>query len=274
MKKRRIRQAVLIVVALLLAVVIAFPIYLLAISALKHKQDIFGMNIFPPLSSLTLENFKIVFAEESFGKYIWNSFFVATIITVVALIFHAMAGYAIARLQFRGKKLIFGWILSTMMVPFSVLMIPLFIMIKKMGLVNSLWGVIIPLIPHAYGIFLFHQFFLGIPRELEESGYIDGASYFGIFRRIVLPLAKPITVTLAVSFFLTNWNNYLWPLIVAQDKEKWLVQIAIANFKTGKSVEWNLVLAASCVSALPIIILFFVFQRYITDGIKTSGIKG
>lgn len=274
MKKRTIRQIVLIILALVIAVIIVFPIYLLIISALKEKQDVFNMDIFPAISSLTLENFKTVFKEENFGHYIWNSFFVASIITIVALVFHAMAGYAIARLHFYGKKLIFGWILSTMMVPFSVLMIPLFIMIKKMGLVNSLWGVIIPLIPHAYGIFLYHQFFLGIPKELEESGYIDGASYFGVFRHIVMPLAKPITVTLAVSFFLTNWNNYMWPLIVAQDKKIWLIQIAIANFKTGRSVEWNLVLAASCISALPIILLFFIFQRYITDGIKTSGIKG
>lgn len=274
MKKRKISQLFLILLALLLSIIIVFPIYLLIISALKQPEDIFSMNIFPALSSLTLDNFMTVFQEENFGFYIWNSFFVATIVTVVALFFHAMAGYALARLEFRGKKAIFTWILSTMMVPFSVLMIPLFIMIKNMGLVNNLWGVILPMIPHAYGIFLFHQFFLGIPRELEESGYIDGASYFGVFRRIVLPLAKPIAVTLAVSFFLTNWNNYLWPMIVAQDKKIWLVQIAIANFKTGRAVEWNLVLAASCVSALPIVILFFVFQRYITDGIKTSGIKG
>lgn len=272
--KKKIAQRFLILLALLLAIIIVFPIYLLVISALKQPEDIFGMNIFPSFKSLTLNNFITVFQEESFGLYIWNSFFVATIITIVALLFHAMAGYALARLEFRGKKILFTWILSTMMVPFSVLMIPLFIMIKKMGLVNNLWGVILPLIPHAYGIFLFHQFFLGIPKELEESAYIDGASYFGTFWRIVLPLAKPISVTLAVSFFLTNWNNYLWPMIVAQDKKIWLVQIAIANFKTGRAVEWNLVLAASCVSALPIVILFFIFHRYITDGIKTSGIKG
>lgn len=274
MKKKKIQQIILILVALVIAVIIVFPIYLLFISSLKNKQDIFSMDIFPALSSLTLENYRIVFEEAHLGRYIWNSFFVATIVTVVALVFHAMAGYAIARLNFRGKKMIFGWILSTMMVPFSVLMIPLFIMIKNMGLLNSRWGIILPMIPHAYGIFLYHQFFLGIPRELEESGYIDGASYFGVFRMLIMPLAKPITVTLAISFFLTNWNNYLWPLIVAQDKSIWLIQIAIANFKTGRSVDWNLVLAAACVSALPIIILFFVFQRYITDGIKTSGIKG
>lgn len=260
--------------ALLIAIIIVFPVYLLVISSFKENKDVFNMNLFPALSTLTLENYKTVFMEENFIKYIGNSFFVASIVTIVALFFHAMSGYALARLNFKGKKVIFTWVLSTLMVPFSVIMIPLFIIVKKMGLINNLWGIIIPMIPNAYGIFLFHQFFLGIPKELEESAKIDGASYFGVFMRIILPLSKPIAVTLAVAFFLANWNNYLWPLIVAQDRELWLVQIAIANFKSAQAVEWNLVLAAACISALPIIILFFVFQRHIADGVKMSGIKG
>lgn len=274
MKKKRLNQALLIVLATVIAIVIAFPVYLLVISSFKNVQDVFNMNLLPPLSSLTLDNYKTVFMEENFGGYIFNSFFVATVVTVVALFTHAMSGYALARLNFTGKKVIFTWIISTLMIPFSVTMIPLFIIVKKMGLINNLWGIIIPMIPNAYGIFLFHQFFLGIPKELEESAKIDGASYFAVFLKIVLPLAKPIAVTLAVAFFLANWNNYLWPLIVAQDRELWLVQIAIANFKTSQAVEWNLVLAASCVSALPIIILFFIFQKHIAEGVKTSGLKG
>lgn len=274
MKKKKIKQVILVTVALLIAIIIVFPVYLLVISSFKENKDVFNMNLFPALSTLTLENYKTVFMEENFIKYIGNSFFVASIVTIVALFFHAMSGYALARLNFKGKKVIFTWVLSTLMVPFSVIMIPLFIIVKKMGLINNLWGIIIPMIPNAYGIFLFHQFFLGIPKELEESAKIDGASYFGVFMRIILPLSKPIAVTLAVAFFLANWNNYLWPLIVAQDRELWLVQIAIANFKSAQAVEWNLVLAAACISALPIIILFFVFQRHIADGVKMSGIKG
>lgn len=274
MTKKKVCNTLLIFLASAIAIVIVFPVYLLIISSFKESQDVFNMNLFPSLSTLTLENYKTVFTEENFGGNIFNSFYVATIVTVVALLFHAMSGYALARLNFRGRKVIFTWIISTLMIPFSVIMIPLFIIIKNMGLINNLWGIIIPMIPNAYGIFLFHQFFLGIPKELEESAKIDGASYFGVFWRIVLPLSKPIAVTLAVAFFLANWNNYLWPLIVAQDRELWLVQIAIANFKSAQAVEWNLVLAASCVSALPIIILFFVFQKHITEGVKTSGIKG
>ncbi len=274
MTKKKVCNTLLIFLALAIAIVIIFPVYLLIISSFKESQDVFNMNLFPSLSTFTLENYKTVFTEENFGGNIFNSFYVATIVTVVALLFHAMSGYALARLNFRGRKVIFTWIISTLMIPFSVIMIPLFIIIKNMGLINNLWGIIIPMIPNAYGIFLFHQFFLGIPKELEESAKIDGASYFGVFWRIVLPLSKPIAVTLAVAFFLANWNNYLWPLIVAQDRELWLVQIAIANFKSAQAVEWNLVLAASCVSALPIIILFFVFQKHITEGVKTAGIKG
>ena len=274
MTKKKVCNTLLIFLASAIAIVIVFPVYLLIISSFKESQDVFNMNLFPSLSTLTLENYKTVFTEENFGGNIFNSFYVATIVTVVALLFHAMSGYALARLNFRGRKVIFTWIISTLMIPFSVIMIPLFIIIKNMGLINNLWGIIITMIPNAYGIFLFHQFFLGIPKELEESAKIDGASYFGVFWRIVLPLSKPIAVTLAVAFFLANWNNYLWPLIVAQDRELWLVQIAIANFKSAQAVEWNLVLAASCVSALPIIILFFVFQKHITEGVKTAGIKG
>lgn len=273
-KKKKIQQGLLIALMIIIALIIVFPVYVMVISSFKYNEDIFSMNLLPKLSSLTLDNYIMVFTEENLGLNIWNSFFVATIVTVVALIFHAMSGYALARLEFKGKKVIFTWIISTLMIPFSVIMIPLFIIVKQMGLINNLWGIIIPMIPNAYGIFLFRQFFLGIPKELEESAKIDGASYFGVFLKIVLPLAKPIAVTLAVAFFLANWNNYLWPLIVAQDRELWLVQIAIANFKSSQAVEWNLVLAASCVASLPIIILFFVFQRHITEGIKTSGIKG
>lgn len=273
-KKKKLQQGLLVALMIVIALIIVFPVYVMVISSFKQNEDIFSMELLPSLSSLTLNNYITVFTEENLGANIWNSFFVATIVTVVALIFHAMSGYALARLEFKGKKIIFTWIISTLMIPFSVIMIPLFIIVKQMGLINNLWGIIIPMIPNAYGIFLFRQFFLGIPRELEESAKIDGASYFGVFLKIVLPLAKPIAVTLAVSFFLANWNNYLWPLIVAQDRELWLVQIAIANFKSSQAVEWNLVLAASCVASLPIIILFFIFQRHITEGIKTSGIKG
>lgn len=271
--KSKPKDISLLVFAVILVIVVVFPIYVMVLGSFKPLTEIFSMELIPNPAILTLENYREVLEGERFGIYIGNTFFVAGIVTVVALIFHAMCAYSLARLNFPGKKICFSWIISTMMVPFSVIMVPLFIIVNKMGLINNLWGVIIPMIPNAYGIFLYRQFFLGIPRELEESARIDGASHFTTFLRIVLPLAKSITVTLAVAFFLANWNNYLWPMIVAQDREIWLLQVAIASFKSEKSVAWNLVLAASCIATVPTMLLFFVFQRYIADGIKTSGLK-
>ena len=199
--------------------------------------------------------------------------FVAVTVTLVALFFHSTAGYALARLRFPGRQVFFVWILSTLMVPFAVIMIPLFIIVRSLGLTNSLWGIILPAIPHAYGIFLFRQFYLGIPRELEESAMMDGLSHYGIFFRIIAPLSTAIAVTLAVAFFVANWNSYLWPLIVTQKRELWVIQIAIANFRGERTVAWNLVLAASCITIIPTVVIFLVFQRYLVEGIKMSGIK-
>ncbi|MGD0728123.1 MAG: carbohydrate ABC transporter permease [Spirochaetia bacterium] len=150
----------------------------MVLSSFKPLNRIFDLNLLPAPATLTLDNYRQVFVSENFLRYIGNSMFVAVTVTVVALFFHATAGYALARLRFPGRQLIFIWILSTLMVPFAVIMIPLFIIVRSLGLTNSLWGIILPMIPHAYGIFLFRQFYMGIPRELEESAMMDGLSHY------------------------------------------------------------------------------------------------
>lgn len=272
MKKNKTKNFVLNIIAILLIFVFVFPIIVLIVSSFKPKQEIFDLRLIP--KTFTLDNYITIFKEENLLLYIKNSFVVACTITVVALFLHAMAGYSFAKLKFKGKNFLFFWILSTYMIPFSVIMIPLFIIVQNLGLVNSLSGVIIPLIPNAYGIFLYRQYFLELPDDIIESAKIDGLSDFGIFFRIALPLAKSITFTLGVAFFVVSWNNYLWPLIVAQEKHLWLIQIAISNFKGERGTEWNLILASSCIAALPTIIIFFMFQRFIVEGIKMAGIKG
>lgn len=271
---KRLKKAMPMVIAIIMAVILVFPIYVMIISSIKPKTEIFNLKLLPDFSTATLQNFIDVFQSENFGLYIWNSFFVATVITAVALFFHSMSGYALARLRFRGKNIIFLIIMATMMIPFAVIMIPLFLIVRSMGLVNNVWGIILPMIPSAYGIFLFRQFYIGIPGELEEAARIDGCGYFGTYWRIARPLAKPIAVTMVVAFFIANWNNYLWPLIVAQKRDLWLIQIGISSFKSEQEVSWNLVMAASVISSIPTMLLFFIFQRQIADGIKTSGIKG
>lgn len=159
------------------------------------------------------------------------------------------------------------------MIPFSVIMIPLFVMMKQFGWLNTYAGIIIPAIPHAYGIFLFRQFFLTLPTELEEAAKMDGCSLFGIFVRIMLPLSKPICVTLAVAFFVANWNNYLWPLIVSQKQNMRVLQIALANFIGRSDTPWNAVMASGVLTVLPVIIIFFFLQNQLVEGIKMSGLK-
>ncbi|MGO9412773.1 MAG: carbohydrate ABC transporter permease [Spirochaetia bacterium] len=273
MKSGKGRQAILITAGVIAVVIMLLPIYIMVLSSFKPLSRIFDLVLLPSPASLTLDNYRQVLVSENFPHYIGNSLFVAVTVTVVALFFHSTAGYALARLRFPGRQLIFVWILSTLMVPFAVIMIPLFILVRNLGITNSLWGIILPAIPHAYGIFLFRQFYLGIPRELEESAMMDGLSHYGIFFRIVAPLSTAIAVTLAVAFFVANWNNYLWPLIVTQKQSLWVIQIAIANFRGERMIAWNLVLAASCITIIPTVVIFLVFQRYLVEGIKMSGIK-
>jgi multiple sugar transport system permease protein len=167
-------------------------------SSLKPKTEVFDMKLIP--DTFTTEGYALSI-EENFGHYFLNSLYVTLTVTVVALIFHAMSGYALARLNFAGKNGVFMWILSTLMIPFSVIIIPLFILVKDFGWLDSFKGIIIPAIPHAYGIFLYRQFFMTMPKELEDAATIDGCSHFGIFLRIFLPLSKPISITLAIAFY-------------------------------------------------------------------------
>lgn len=273
MRARGRSQVPLVVIAVVVTVILLLPIYIMVLSSFKPLSRVFDLVLLPAPSSLTLDNYREVLVSDNFLRYAGNSMFVAVTVTLVALFFHANAGYALARLRFPGRQVIFVWILSTLMVPFAVIMIPLFIIVRTLGITNSLWGIILPAIPHAYGIFLFRQFYLGIPRELEESAMMDGLSHYGVFLRIIAPLSTAIAVTLAVAFFVANWNSYLWPLIVTQKRDLWVIQIAIANFRGERTVAWNLVLAASCITVIPTVAIFLIFQRYLVEGIKMSGIK-
>ncbi len=259
-----------IVFALIFMVLLLIPIYMMIVSAIKPSTEVFDMRLIP--NTFTLEGFQLAF-EENFGRYFLNSLYISTTVTVVALIFHAMSGYALARLNFTGRNTIFLWILSTLMIPFSVIMIPLFILVKEFGWLDSFKGIIIPAIPHAYGIFLYRQFFMTIPKELEDAATIDGCSHFGTFVRIFLPLSKSISITLAIAFFVANWNNYLWPLIVTQKREMWVLQLALANFIGRNDTPWNAIMASGVMTVLPVMIIFFVLQKYLVEGIKMSGIK-
>ncbi|WP_261133464.1 carbohydrate ABC transporter permease [Bacillus sp. Marseille-Q3570] len=261
----------LVTIILVIGILMVAPIYFLVISSFKQPQDVFSTSL--NLSNLTLDNFKAVF-ETNILQAIWNSFIVSSVVTIVALLFHSMAGYALARLEFPFKKQIFAWIISTLMIPFTIIMIPLYMVTKSLGMGNSYAGLIIPMIFNAYGIFLFRQFYREFPKELEEAAYMEGLSIAGAFFRLVLPLSKSIIVPLTIGFFTFNWNNYLWPLIITQDEDLMVVQVALANIVGGGyETSWSIVLAAALLGAIPTFLLFFFMQKHLVEGIKMTGIK-
>ena len=255
----------------LLAVMTIAPLLWMVSTAFKNADEVFAGNLVP--QQPTLANFLYVFTQVDFFRYLLNTFFVSATVTIVALFFHSMAGYALARLRFPGRDLIFLAMFSTFLISLPVIIVPLFILVRGLGMLNSYAGLIIPAIFNAFGIFLLRQFYLSIPRELEEAAVIDGAGYWRIYWSIILPLSKPILSALAILFFLANWNAFLWPLTVTSDPDLRMVQVAVASFRAQYSASWNYIMAASTVVALPTLVMFVLFQRRIVESIKTSGLK-
>ncbi|WP_166354746.1 carbohydrate ABC transporter permease [Phytoactinopolyspora limicola] len=268
------QRVVLYVLALMAFVFFAGPLLWMLSSALKSQAEVLAS---PPTlipETLHWSNFAEVFRQIPFGRYMVNSAFVATTVTVLSLVFHSMAAYSLARLDFPGRNVIFVSILATLMIPFTVILIPLFIVVDQLGWVDTYWALIIPMIPHAFGIFLLRQFYLGLPRELEEAAIVDGASLIRVYTRIVLPLSRPILAALGIFFFLANWNRFLWPLIVTHDRDLYVVQLGMQQFSGERGTRFELIMAASTVAILPTLILFFVLQRRLIEGIKLTGLKG
>jgi multiple sugar transport system permease protein len=272
-ERRRLHvvRLVLYVVSSALAFMTVAPLFYMLSMSLKQTNEVFGTNLVP--HHPTLGNFVYVFTQVDFIRFLWNTFFVSAVVTVIALIFHSMAGYALARLRFPGRDAIFLAMFATFLISQPVIIVPLFILARTLHLLDSYAGLIVPSIFNAFGIFLLRQFYLGIPRELEEAALIDGASYFRIWRSIILPLSRPILSALAILFFLANWNSFLWPLTIISNQDLWMVQVAIANFHQQYNGSWNYIMAASTVVALPTIVMFVIFQKRIVESIKTSGVK-
>jgi multiple sugar transport system permease protein len=222
----------------------------------------------------TLANYEDLFSRLNFLGYFFNSTVVAIAVTVGNVIFGSMLGYALAKLSFPGKRVLFGLTLGTLMVPGVVTFMPLFVLVANMGLVNSHAGLILPFLAGAFGVFLMRQFISGIPNELLDAARVDGAGEHYIFWRIVMPLSGPAIATLAILTFLASWNSFLWPLVVATSDRMYTLPVAIALFATGQQ-ETNvaLLMAGSVIVILPVLIVFILLQRYFTAGIAMTGIK-
>jgi putative chitobiose transport system permease protein len=258
-----------------IAILMLFPLlWLLSTSLKSPTENIFQ---FPPQflpSQPTFNNFVRVWQTNPFGRYLFNSTLVALLTVGLNLLFCALAAYPLARLEFRGREIIFTAIVTTIMIPFQIVMIPLYILTVQLGMKNTYLGIIFPAIASAFGIFLLRQAFQGVPKELEEAARIDGCSELGIWWNVMLPAIRPALVTLAIFVFIGAWSDFLWPLIVIDRPELYTLPLGVAMLAGTFSLDWRLIAAGSIISIAPILILFLFVQRYIVPTAAGSGVKG
>jgi len=225
-------------------------------------------------SAPTLEHYRALFTRMSLARHLANSALVATAVTLIALVLNSMAGYAFAKLRFAGRERIFRLLMAALVIPAQVTMLPLFLLLRELGCVNTYWGVIIPGMASIFGIFLVRQYAQSIPDELIEAARIDGASEFRIFRSIVVPVLKPIIVTLAVFTLLGTWNDFMWPLIVLTDRDLYTLPVALASLSREHVQDNELMMAGSVLTTLPVLLVFIALQRYYIEGLTVGSVKG
>ncbi|MDZ8050774.1 MAG: carbohydrate ABC transporter permease [Aulosira sp. ZfuVER01] len=258
-----------------IAILTLFPLLWLISTALKSPTENIWQS--PPQllpSQPTLDNFSSVWQSLPFAQYLYNSTLVAVLTVILNLLFCALAAYPLARLSFPGRDWIFIAIVSTIMIPFQIVMIPLYILTVQIGLRNTYLGMIFPSLASAFGIFLLRQAFMSVPKEIEEAARMDGSSELGLWWYIMLPAIRPALVTLAIFVFIGSWSDFLWPLIVIQDENLYTLPLGVAKLAGTFSLDWRLVAAGSVISIAPVLVLFLFLQRYIVPTETGSGVKG
>lgn len=256
------------------AIIMLVPFLWMVLTSVKPANEIVS---YPPVfipSKIIWTRFDRIFKELNFGLYFLNSIYISTLTTVIALFTSALTGYIFAKYEFTGKNLLFTAILATMMIPFTVTMIPMYLLFSKMGLVDHHLSIILPSLYNTFGIFMMRQFMQGLPTELMESGRIDGASEFRIFFRIMLPQTKPALAALGIFIFMWQWDNFLWPLIVLQSDSGFTLPVGLAAFSQQYWTDYGLVMAVATVTVIPVLLVFLCLQKHFIKGITMTGIKG
>lgn len=270
----RLSSALAYALLLAWAVVSLLPLYWMFVTALKPATIVMRM---PPQllpNPVTLDNFRHLAQREVVWRWFFNSCFVATSVTASSVFFSSLAGYTFAKLRFPGQRLLFWGILSLMMVPGQVLLVPSFVLMNKLHWINTYWALIIPDLVSPFGIFLMKQFMQTLPGELMDAGRIDGCKEYGVFSRIMLPLAVPGMAVLAIFTFMGQWNRFLWPLIMTSSEEMRVLQVGLATLQFQNYQNYGLLMAGGAAAALPMIVVFLFFQRYFLRGITIGALKG
>ncbi|GKX29214.1 sugar ABC transporter permease [Vallitalea longa] len=274
MKTRKIKLDKIIVIVLLTlgGIVMFTPFIWMILTSFKHSSEavLIPPTLFPNVP--TLDNYKKLFEELNFLVYLKNTIIVV-LLFFIGMLINAMAGYAFGKFKFPGKKVLFIFVLATMMIPSQVTMIPVYLILNQMGLINTMLGIVLPGLVVAYNIFLFKQFMGGIPNELMEAARIDGAGEFYIFFKLIMPISKPILAVQGILTFIAGWNNFLWPLIIANDEKYYTLSVGLSLLKGQNTANFALQMAGASIMVVPIMIIFCIFQKHIMEGFVTSGIK-
>ncbi len=253
-----------------------FPFYMIVSRALMTQAEITSFNWSWWPAQIQWHNVKDLFNDPTapMGTGLRNSAIIAIVTFVFQTLFASMAGYALARIPFRGREVVFSLILLTLMVPSAVTFVPTYAVVSKLHGVNTLWGIVVPTLFSAFATFLFRQFYLEFPAEIEEAGRLDGNTYFGIYWKLLLPNSMGIMAALGVLSFIASWNAFLWPLVIGQSPSKWTAQIVISTYLTAQTINLPELFMGAAVTAAPLVIVFLIMQRYIVQGVRMSGITG
>jgi multiple sugar transport system permease protein/alpha-1,4-digalacturonate transport system permease protein len=255
------------------ALVMVFPLYWMFATAVRPRTELFGGGFRLLPSELVWSNFSEAWGKLPFTQFYINSIIIAAIAVVVTVFINLLAGYTFAKYEFPGRNIIFLILISTLMIPIQVIMVPEFLIITQLGWVNTYAGVIVPRAAEAFGLFMVRQFMVSIPDELIEAARLDGAGEFKIFWKVVLPLSWPVVAVLTIFTFMWRWNDFAWPLVVLQDQGSYTVPLGLNLMKGQFFTDWTGIMSMSLVSILPMLLVFIFFQRYFIQGIASTGLK-
>ncbi len=271
--RQRIETAGLWLLLAASAAVMFFPIYWMFVTAIRPEAELFGGNVSLLPTGWVWSNFSDALNALPFLKWAWNSTVISVVAVVITVALNLLCGYAFAKFRFAGRDILFIGILSALMIPIQVIMVPLFLVVADLGLLNNYWGVILPRAAEAFGIFMVRQFMISIPDELLEAARLDGASELTIFLKVVVPLSKPIIAVLIIFTFMWRWNDFVLPLIVLTDQEMYTVQLGLNLLKGQYNTEWTDLMSIALLSLVPMLVIFVFFQRQLIQGIAGTGLK-
>jgi alpha-1,4-digalacturonate transport system permease protein len=255
------------------ALVVAFPLYWMFATAVRPKKEIFGGGLDLVPSPFVWSNFSDAWTKLPWDQFYINSIAIAAIAVPVTVFINLLAGYSFAKYKFPGRDILFLLMISTLMIPIQVIMVPEFLIVAKLGWVNTWWGVLVPRAAEAFGLFMVRQFMVSIPDELIEAARLDGAGEFAIFRMVVLPLSWPVIAVLSIFTFMWRWNDFAWPLVVLQEQSAYTVPLGLNLMKGQYFTDWTGLMSMSLLSIIPMMLVFIFFQRYFIQGIASTGLK-